>query len=849
MGASKILSVTLWCGASMLALAAPAMAQEASSAAVNGDSADSADEGGGLAEIVVTAQKREQNLQAVPIAISAIGAAKIEQLGIDDSRDIAGLAPNLTISQPTTSLTAGVISIRGIPSGGIESLSLDQANGLYVDGVYIARSGAAALGVTDVSRVEVLRGPQGTLFGRNTTGGAIAFISRDPFREFHASVSGGIGNYGQRSGRISIDPGEIAGISTTFTYAHGQNDGYVDNILASDRRDPGARRNDAFRFAAKAGIGGTGGIRYIFDYSNMRGTGPAFQLTNVATGTPLSPVAVDGLVIPRTTQAPVAGYLNAVTFVEPQCAALAAPTRTYRKEICLNGDAGARDKNWGHNLQIQNDFGAFKIKATTGYRFWNSDTYGSDLDGLGTILGPQFTQASLFNGIPASLLAFIPTIPTAARAFIAGSAVPTTTQNLFDTSNRRRHKQLSQEVEVSGDTADLDWVVGGFYFYEKGSESNPQNSGFVLDTNTIFLGNFGALGPSLAAANPARYRLVVTNGRIEYRSAAESRAIYGQSTYYVGGRDAPLSLTLGARYTWDTRDISRTQNGTNRPAVPELGDAQFKKFTWNAMARYAFSRDISAYARAARGYRSGGFNPGDTALIAFRPETVTSYEIGVKSELFDRHLRLNVAGYYNQYKDLAVITTIPSTTTFNTRIINAGRVNFKGFEIEGQAVLSENFTIDGNFGYVDVDYKSLNLFATTLAGSPQFDAASIARATYTSKYTANIALNAQFPIGASGAKLVGRVGYTYLSPQYGFISVLAAPFNNQLRGDAEKLVDAQLMIDKLPIGGVEAQIRFWVKNLTNNHSFVRAIDFGALGYAGGYFNNPRTYGSTVAISF
>ena len=150
---------------------------------------------------------------------------------------------------------------------------------------------------------------------------------------------------------------------------------------------------------------------------------------------------------------------------------------------------------------------------------------------------------------------------------------------------------------------------------------------------------------------------------------------------------------------------------------------------------------------------------------------------------------------------------------------------------------------------MDVDYKSLKLFATTLPGSPQIDAASIARATDTSKYTANVAFNAQFPIGGDGAQLIGWVGYTYLSPQYGFISVLAAPFNDQLRGDAEKLVDAQLMIDKLSIGRTKAQLRFWAKNLTNNHSFVRAIDFGALGYAGGYFNNPRTFGSTLAFSF
>ena len=805
--------------------------------------------GASLDDIVVTAQKREQNLQSVPIAISAISEAKVNQLGIQDSRALTGLAPNVTVLQPTTSLSSAVISIRGIASGSQESLSLDQANGLYVDGVIIARSGAASLDVTDIARVEILRGPQGTLFGRNTTGGAIAFISRDPSETFRFSASGGIGNFAQRTGRLSIDPGEIGGVATTFTYSHSQNDGYVDNILQPNSlRDPMARQSDSARFAARAEIGGTGSIRYVFDYSNVRGTGPAFQLTNVATGAPLPPVTVGGLTIPLTPQAPVAGYLAGATFLQPECAALAAPVRQYRSRICLNSDVGARDIVWGHNFQFQNDFGGFKLKATTGYRFWRSDSYGSDLDGLGAIQGAAFSQATLFNGIPASLLAFIPTIPAAARPFIAGSPVPTTTQDLFFTSNTRRHRQLSQEIEVSGDSDNLDWVVGGFYFYEKGFEDNPQTSGFVLDTNSIFLGNFGALGPALAAANPARYRLVVTAGRVKYQSIGESKALYGQSTYYVGGRSSALSLTAGGRYTWDERSILRQQNGTVIPVTPDISQASFSKFTWNLMARYEFDPDISVYARAASGYRSGGFNPADTVLVAFRPESLRSYEVGVKSELFDRRLRLNIAGYYNNYKDLAVVTTIPSNSTFNTRIINAGRVNYKGFEIEGQAILTDNISIDGNFGYVDLDYKELNLFATALPGAPAFNGAAIARPTYTSNYTANVALNAQFPLGGD-AKLIGRVGYTYTSPQYSFLSVLVAPYNDILRGDALHLVDAQLILDKVALGGTQAQFKLWGKNLTNRHSFVRAIDFGQLGFGGGYYDAPRTYGATVSVSF
>ena len=848
-------NLVLWLAgtASVLAIAVPvaALAQNQTQQPAASTTPTATDQSGGLADIVVTAQKREQNLQAVPLAISAISEAKVEQLGIKDAQDISGLAPNVTVVQPTTSMTAAVISIRGIPSGAVESLSLDQANGLYVDGVYIARSGAASLDVTDIARVEVLRGPQGTLFGRNTTGGAISFISRDPSEKARGSLTAGVGNYGLWNVRASIDPGEILGVSSTFTYSHSQHFGYVDNILQPSRlKDPGARKNDAFRAAFKTDIGGSGSVRYIFDYSNVRGNSNSFQLLDTANGTPLPPVVVNGLSVPLTTQAPVAGYLNEVAFQQPGCAALAAPSRTYRDQTCLNSDVGARDRIWGHNLQIQNDFGAFKLKSTTGYRVWHSDNYGSDLDGLGTIQGPLFSNATLFNGQPASLLAFIPTIPASARTFIAASPVPTTTQDLFTTVDFRQQKQLSEEVEISGDTANLDWVVGGFYFYEKGSEYNPQNSGFVLDTNSIFLGSFGPLGPSFVAANPARYRLVVTNSLVNYRSTAESAATYGQATYYVGGRDAHLSLTGGLRYTWDHKGIMLLQNGAAPLATPDNEHASFQRLTWNAMARYAFDRDISVYARAASGYRSGGFNPSDTPpLVAFKPETLTSYELGLKSELFDRRVRFNLAGYYNKYKNLAVVTPIPSGAAFNTKIINAGRVDYLGAEIEGQAILTNNFSIDGNFGYVDVRYKELDIFATTLAGSPAINAASIAVPTYTSPYTGNVALNAQFPVGSGGMKLIGRVGFTYLSAQYSFLSLLAAPYNNAIRSDPQHLVDAQVVLDKFSLGPVKAQLKLWGRNLTNEHDLVRSIDFGQLGYAGGYYNNPRTYGATIGFNF
>lgn len=810
---------------------------------------------GQLEQIVVTAQKVSQNLQDVPLAVSAISAEKVGQLGIRDAKDLTGLAPNVTIVQGTTNANAAVISIRGIPTPATETFGLDTANGLYIDGVFIARSGGSALDVTDIERIEVLRGPQGTLFGRNTTGGGIAFISRAPSKEFRLAAEGGYGNFKAFNGRITLDPGEIAGISTSFTYSHRQRNGTVDNLNEpDDSRDPGAINTDSFRVAAKAELGGTGSIQYIFDWSRTDSSPINFQLTNTASGAANPPVTVGGVPVRVTQQAPVAPFLAGVNFLDPRCAALAAPTRVWRQQVCNDINSRSTDKSWGHNVQVQNDFGAFHLKSTTGYRQWNNDSV-TDLDGIGAFTAKAFSNATLFNGMPASLLQFIPSIPEAFRPFIAASPVPNIQQNLFDTNNRRRHKQFSQEVEIGNESDMLDWVVGGFYFWEKGSENNPQNSGFVLDTNSIFTANFGPLGPGFVAANPARYRLVQTLSVLNYTASAESTAVYGQATFYPGGRDSGLRLTAGGRYTWDSKSMIRLQNGAAPLAVPDQGKAKFNRFTWNLMVGYDLSDDINVYGRVATGYRSGGFNAQDPAIAgvlpSFRPENVTSYEAGLKSELFDRRVRFNLAGYHNVYNDLALavpITNLPPGT-FATAITNAGKVTYTGIEAELLAVLNDNFTIEGNIGYVDIKFKEFLAGLPVAAGQPLVNTAEFATPGYTSPLTANVALNAQFPLGDSGMRLTSRVSYAYEDGKYSFSNTLASPLNELLRGENRNIVDAQIAVDRIPLAGGEGFARFWVKNLTDENNLVRAIDFGQLGYGGGYFADPRTYGLTVGVKF
>lgn len=852
-------------GSSVIALATPALAQESKD-----------DEGGKLEEIVVTAQKREQNLQVVPLAISAIGAAKLEQLSVKDVRDLTGLAPNVTVVQGTTSNSAAVISMRGITTPASESFGLDTANALYIDGVYIARSATSGLDVSDIERVEVMRGPQGTLFGRNTTGGAIAFISRAPSKELRVKAQAGYGNYNAWNTKLSIDPGDMGGLTTSFSYSHSQRNGVVDNILQPDKSlDPGARKSDSFRAAARLDLGGTGFIQYIFDWSKINGAPVNFQLTNTSDGAVRAPLSVNGQTVVVTQPAPVAQYLAAATFLQAGCAALATPTRVWRDKVCNDITATSMDKIWGHNLQIQNDFDGFKVKFTGGHREWRNLPI-SDLDGIGAFRGPQFTNASLFNGFPTTLLqqlGFDARTPGTSAA-LSAAPVPTVQQNLYDTANDRRQKQTSAELEFSGQNDTLDWVFGGFYFKEDGSEFSAQNSGFVLDTNssifsdTAFVGVLQGVGfpaataqqfapllaPSFRATNPARYRLVQTKSVLAYTAAAESKAIYAQTTVYPDGRDGKLRITAGGRYTWDDKSMVRTQNGAAPLAVAETGSAKFSRFTWNLMLGYDAADGVNLYARVATGFRSGGFNSGDpvlagtTKLNSFKGENVTSYEVGLKTELLDRRLRFNLAAYHNIYNNLAV--SIPQansgTGTFTTRVANAGKVNYTGFEAEFQAVLSDNFSMDGSVGYVSTKYKEF-LAGQPTTGTTPVNIASIVTPGYTSPLTANLALNAQFPLNWENAKITARVGYTHEDGKYSFNNAISAPFNEAIKGDNRDTIDVQFALERLPVAGTEVEVRFWGKNITNQHDLVRGIDFGALGYAGGYFADPATYGVTVGF--
>ena len=855
------------------AMAHPALAQSAAPAAA---AADDATKAGGLEEIVVTANKREENLQKTPVAITAITAAVAEFRGIAEVKDISSLAPNVTVLQGTTNATAAVVTIRGIPTAGDESQGFDSPIGIYLDGVYLARSSAASSDVADIERIEVLRGPQGTLFGRNTTGGAVNFITREPSKTTGLTLKEGVGNYKLFSARGTFDTGQIGDVirmSIGGTYK--RRNGTVNNLLQPDNsQDPGAYESYGFRIATVIEPGSGIKITNIFDYNRIKGINTASQfaaagngvlrtsLSGYSAGPTPGTILVNGGTFALVQPAPVGPYLaqaSTAILEGPICSKTPATTRL--NALCSEGAAPYIDKSYGDLLRIELDLGFAKLRSSSSYRRWTNIQTGTDLDGLGTIRGAALGPSSTtLNGFPAAILANVLQLPAGTAAFLSSQPVFSANVSLFQTVNDRRQHQYSQELELISSKGDkFNWVLGGFFFHEAGFEKNPQSFGFILDTNQAVFNatNFGGAAPFLQATNPARYRAAIQNTTLGYNSSGTSYAIYGQGTYRPDGQDGKLGVTLGLRYTWDRKHFARFQNGATPYTLPAdiaLNDqrANFSAPTGNLTIDYRATDEVNLYARVARGYRSGGFNArqataANFGLVPFNNETIWSYELGMKTE-FSHKLRFNAAAFFNNYGNLQVAVPVPivGSGSFGTVVANAGKVEYYGIEFEAEYHLNNMFWVDGNFGYTHQKYKQ---YKTLDANGVATNIASVIQPSYSPKYTASAGANARIPLRGDATALF-RLGYNYTSSFFLFGNAIAAPFQNETNGDARGLLDAQLKLSGGANGPFkDISLSIWGKNLTQKEYRVRSVDFGQLGFAYTVYGEPRTFGATLEVKF
>ncbi len=758
-------------------------------------------------DIVVTAQKREEKLQEVPIAITALSSAQLETRGVVNAADLSAIAPNLTTAGGTAGANDITISMRGLPNADA-LLSQDGPVGVYFDGVINARIAGAITDLVDLERVEVLRGPQGTLYGRNTTGGAVNFITKKPSKDFHVTEKLGYQTNNGFTSRTTIDTGEWGdtGLSATASFLYKKIGGYYDNIAVGDSKDPGAENVRAGRIALQYDRGGKFRANYAFTHSASENGNLFGQLTAMSAGLQSSLLTVPTISSKR------------------------------RDEINLPGN-GTDDVILNmHNLTAEYDLtDNIVIKSITGYRKYQDTT-----------AGPTFGEAATF---------LLPPIFTGGFPVVS-SGYP------FLANNERTHEQFTEELQLNGSAGDkvpggprLTYATGAFWFTERGSEHNPQS--FILPGYFLPASLGGPyFGTAFVSSNP-----------FAYNTTTQSWAVYGQASYTPAILNDKLRLTGGLRYSADEKETTLFSSLTT--FVPAAGNRseKFNALTYLAKAQYFINDDANVYISYSKGYKAGGFNTRSAALEPFSPEKLKSAEFGLKSSWLDRRLQLNGAVFFNQAEDQQVAEFHAGASGATNVVTNAGKSEYLGAEFEIIAKPIEGVTLDWSMGFVNPEYKN---YGTSYLTNPllpynavtnptiPFDAKNIARFGYTSQTTGSAGIQYDSkPIPAlHDGKIQARVDATWQSKQdfHPAIEypngVKDNPLINSTTSDARTVVNARLALNGVNAGSLgTVDFALWGKNLLDEEYVIQGIDFGALGYAEQTFGAPLTAGVDVTFRY
>ncbi len=597
-------------------------------------------------EIVVTAQRREERLQDVPIAVSAFSAEDLAERQITNTLDLVNYVPNLIGHNNTSVGTANAYSMRGLSN--TESIAtFDPPIGTYVDDVYIARQGANNFSFFDVERIEVLRGPQGTLFGKNTTGGAINVVMRKPRDEVGGFVEGGYGRYNRVQLRGSVDLPVSSSLLTKFSAYYVSADGYVDNLTTGEKLN--GEESYGFRGDVRAYLSPDVTWDLTGEYVNSS----ANNLPNFYDAENDRRISFT----PLRTDTPIGSDM-----VNPQLADNTLGNTAESYAVTSNFTVGLGDNA--------------TINFITGYRHLYQEYLTDSFAGVSS-------SSLVLDGID---------YVSSSRGFSTPLA------------NDSWHKQFSQEIKVSGSALGgfVDYVAGVYYFRET-NESNFANTTLPLS----------------GVANATR-----SADRTVYNDI-EDYAGYAQGDFHL---TPELTFTAGIRYTDETKDIRFKPNDSPLPAssalyVPfstqDLIDAgipvelKSKEWTPRFALQYKITPDINVYASATRGFKAGGWNARAyyaTGAQAFTQETIWSYEAGLRSEWFDRALRVNLTGFYFMDYDQQLpgggLDPTTGTITYLTR--NVADLENYGLEIEVSASPIRNLNLYWSAGLQHATYKNIN---------------------------------------------------------------------------------------------------------------------------------------------
>lgn len=807
---------------------------------------------GGIAEIVVTAQKRAENVQDVPIAISAFTNQALQERAVSSVASLSNIAPNVTLDGGTPfSGSSAVLSafIRGIGANDF-AFNIDPGVGVYLDGVYLARSVGANQDLADVERIEVLKGPQGTLFGRNTIGGAISIVTHDPGDEFRFKGDVTTGSYSLLQARGTADIPLTDGLSSSVSFSIKNRNGYVRRIAYPGNGSFNVEPITAYKAAGydNIGPGREGGdnswntrVKLVYD------PGSAFKLVLSGDYSKIHQEQIANTLL-KTFPGVFAGTYNCALIAssDPSCGA-GPPSIAFVGGIAgINGIA-ALPSLYGLNVDgnPNNDRLPYDDRFLTddidtsyanGNNFSNMRTYG--VAGTATF---DLNDAVQIKSI------------TAYRElhWVAGMDLDGSPLNFLHTSFEMNQWQFSQEFQLLGSALDkrLNYVLGAYYFKEAGD---------LHDYVTFAQGLLQVDGPNnLETENYAIF------GQIDYRPVEQ------------------FGITIGGRYTHEKKAFEGFQsdgNGMTYKILQQLGVPEcasltpiseacritagypnpgqplryyiagvqhksFNNFSPKIGVQYHPNDDIMAYASWSKGYKTGGWTTRLSNPLPYAPdfneEKATTYEIGVKSTLLDRRLQLNGAVFQTDYKGIQ----LNFQQGVSPVIQNAGDARIKGFELEVVAAPVSGFTINGSVGYLDAYYTRVDAGAQVAPAGGVFGNAGVipgATLPKTPNWKFNVSPRVELPLG-NGGKVIVLADYTHTSS-----------LKNDTEGyfllmrDATDIVNASITYREpngrwnLTVGGT---------NLTNERYLVTGQAQFAGGQAYGTYSRPAEWYARLAVDF
>lgn len=729
---------------------------------------------------------------------TAIQAPALEAGQLTNFSQLPNLAPGLTVSGANGQPGAATLFLRG--QGSTDALiAVDQAVGTYINGVYSARTSGGAFDLVDVAQVEVLRGPQGTLFGRNTTGGAINVIPAEPNGTLSGSLRADYGNYNAFLGQVVVNAPIVGDeLDARIAYQHSQHDGYGYNEILNQK--VGAANRDYVRGSVKFVPAGAGvSVLIAADYMHV----DADQVTGLKSYTPTS--ANQSLVLACS------GSFGA---------ALAA--------ACPYGRVGDSYSNYVYGQNGNNNI--FHVyDGTPAYGRIKTHGVSSTVD-VAITHDISVKSITAWRGVNVAALTDFDGTPYDLTGGIGAGDGNFTTQH-----------QFSQEVQLGGKALGrrLQFIVGGFYFVEDGLDLSGSSSVFPLSPLDNLID--GAVrNRSIAGYGQATFSVTQNlraTGGLRYTSDQRSMVIRNNNLNLFTGADTPAYLPTDS----DPADPFRASFR-----------ASYGYWSYTYGVDWETAPGVFLYAKSSRASRSGGFNTravsGGLPPVAFGPETVTDYELGEKIDLLDNHIRFNTAAYYSRLDNAQRnIVGVVAGDRVVSGIENAAQAHIFGGEAEVSVIPVTGLILSGSLALVLPKYDR---FISTVDGTDLSDTPFL----YSPKVILSDSIDYTHPFDGIG-KIIFHADYSYRTKEYAVELRNSAftPAQNQALQDTAEIPGYGLLNARLAFefAHPDVEIAVFARNITGTQyfSYLLPLEGTVLGYTSYSPGDPRTYGISATLRF